>query len=256
MARPALIIAHPGHELRVHHWLEREQPLVFVLTDGSGSAGHSRVPSTLQVLGTAGARPGAVMGAFSDEKLYRAIMTGELDEMTRVTMEIAQALIDHEIDVVVADSCEFYNPAHDLCRAVANLAVELAQQATGAVIESYDYAVVGTPDANGIDGEQVIHLDDAALQRKYDAAMHYPEMRRDLEIALRLDKLDAFRVEALRPVAATDDLPRPEGRPFYERAGEEHVAAGRFATVLRHDEHFVPFVSALAANVRSVQIPT
>src|SRR5207302_1404403 len=30
----ALLVAHPGHELRVHGWLERERPLVFVLTDG------------------------------------------------------------------------------------------------------------------------------------------------------------------------------------------------------------------------------
>jgi hypothetical protein len=44
------MIAHPGHELRVHHWIERTRPLVFVLTDGSGHTGVSRLASTTAVL--------------------------------------------------------------------------------------------------------------------------------------------------------------------------------------------------------------
>ena len=29
--KAALIVAHPGHELRVHHWMELARPLVLVL---------------------------------------------------------------------------------------------------------------------------------------------------------------------------------------------------------------------------------
>lgn len=32
--RAALVVAHPGHELRVYGWLEQARPRVFVLTDG------------------------------------------------------------------------------------------------------------------------------------------------------------------------------------------------------------------------------
>src|SRR5207253_5484219 len=32
--RAALVIAHPGHELRVYHWLRLARPSVFILTDG------------------------------------------------------------------------------------------------------------------------------------------------------------------------------------------------------------------------------
>jgi len=53
----ALIIAHPGHELRVHHWLEKTRPLVFVLTDGSGRTAQSRLHSTTRILERAGATP-------------------------------------------------------------------------------------------------------------------------------------------------------------------------------------------------------
>ncbi|HYR29974.1 MAG TPA: hypothetical protein VEU30_16005 [Thermoanaerobaculia bacterium] len=243
--RSALIVAHPGHELRVHHWLELAQPLVFVLTDGSGSDAESRLHSTEAVLGAAGARAGTVMGRFTDEALYRAIMDGDADAFAPVVEEIANALVEQRIEAVVADACEFYNPAHDLCRAIANLAVQRA----GANIATYEYAVVGTPDAEGLENETVIQLDDAALQRKIDAANNYPELRKDVDIALRLDRLDAFRVEVLRRLDAEAPLPVPEGRAFYERAGEEHVVAGRYETVLRHDEHFAPLVATLASRV-------
>jgi hypothetical protein len=53
--RPALIIAHPGHELRVHHWIEKTRPLVLVLTDGSGRTTQSRLASTTRILEQAGA---------------------------------------------------------------------------------------------------------------------------------------------------------------------------------------------------------
>jgi hypothetical protein len=34
----AVVVTHPGHEVRIHGWLERERSLVFVLTDGAGRA--------------------------------------------------------------------------------------------------------------------------------------------------------------------------------------------------------------------------
>jgi hypothetical protein len=251
-SRSALIVAHPGHELRIHHWLERARPLVFVLTDGSGSVGESRIASTMRVLAATGARRGTVFGRFSDHALYRAMMTGDVEPIAAATLEIVESLVSHDIDVVVADSCEFYNPGHDLCRVVANLAVERAGAARGKTIRNYDYSVTGSPDVHGADGEEMTVLDDASLQRKLDAAMLYPELKRDVESALRLYKPEAFRVEALRPVPADGAIPRPDGQPLYESTGEEHVAAGRFPTVLRHAGHFKPFVAALSAAVRAV----
>ena len=55
----ALIIGHPGHELRVFNWLEVTRPTVFVITDGSGKEGRSRLASTAQILKQTGAREGA-----------------------------------------------------------------------------------------------------------------------------------------------------------------------------------------------------
>jgi hypothetical protein len=70
----ALVVAHPGHELRVHRWLEIARPLVFVITDGSGS-GRSRIRSTTDLLATAG----SIMGAFTDQEINRLMLNGDVD---------------------------------------------------------------------------------------------------------------------------------------------------------------------------------
>lgn len=44
--KAALVVAHPGHELLVHHWMETAKPLVLVLTDGSVRAISAPTGST------------------------------------------------------------------------------------------------------------------------------------------------------------------------------------------------------------------
>src|SRR5882724_4575425 len=70
--RSALLIAHPGHELRLHGWLERARPLTFALTDGSGMDGRPRLDSTTAVLSRVGARPAGIYGRFPGAAFYQA----------------------------------------------------------------------------------------------------------------------------------------------------------------------------------------
>src|SRR5216684_7212977 len=71
--RSALIVAHPGHELRAHGWLELAKPTVFVLTDGSGRTARSRLGSTRDVLTAAGAKPAGIYRRFTDADVYGMI---------------------------------------------------------------------------------------------------------------------------------------------------------------------------------------
>jgi len=64
--KAALVIAHPGHELRVFRWLELTQPQVSVFTDGAGRSGESRLPSTTKLLEQVRAEPGTFYGCLSD----------------------------------------------------------------------------------------------------------------------------------------------------------------------------------------------
>src|SRR4029077_10013160 len=75
--RTALVVAHPGHELRIHHWLELTRPVTFILTDGSGHTDCSRLHASTTSLARTGATRGSIYGAMSDRQLYAAILGGE-----------------------------------------------------------------------------------------------------------------------------------------------------------------------------------
>src|SRR5438067_2403514 len=111
----ALVVAHPGHELRLFRWLELERPTVFVLTDGSGRSGRSRVESTRAVLAATGCEAGSILGRFTDREIYRAILERDVAGVAAATIELANALVSGGFRTAVADAMELYNPAHDLC---------------------------------------------------------------------------------------------------------------------------------------------
>src|SRR6478609_9844484 len=73
----ALIIGHPGHELRVLGWVRAAKPLVAVLTDGSGADGAPRIDQTTQLLDH-GLPRSASYGLASDREVYRAILEQDL----------------------------------------------------------------------------------------------------------------------------------------------------------------------------------
>src|SRR5262245_66403039 len=75
--RSALLVAHPGHELLLHGWLHAERPRVFVLTDGSGRDGASRLDATSRLLEQASAACGAVYGRYPDRVVYEALLDGD-----------------------------------------------------------------------------------------------------------------------------------------------------------------------------------
>jgi hypothetical protein len=144
--RTALIVAHPGHELRIHGWLERMHPLVFVLTDGSGGLGKSRLASTQGLLDKAGARSGPIFGRFTDRELYQALVEHRHVEFLDLALELARALLESGIDVIVGDAAEGYNSGHDVCRLLIDAAVQWIRVREGRPIENRDFPVVAAPE--------------------------------------------------------------------------------------------------------------
>src|SRR4051812_34235808 len=139
--RTALVVAHPGHELRVHGWIEAARPLMHVLTDGSGSSGRSRLESTRRVLGPTGAEPASIFGRLSDVGLYEAIIDADHGLFVRLAEELAEALDAAEVEVVVGDAAEGYNPGHDACRLVIDAAVALVNRRRTHPLASFDFTL-------------------------------------------------------------------------------------------------------------------
>jgi hypothetical protein len=248
----ALVVAHPGHELRVHGWLEQARPLVFVLTDGSGSSGRPRLASTRAVLEGAGATPGALFGRFGDAALYAALLDLDFSFFLRVADELADAFAAAGIACVVGDACEGYNPGHDACRLVIDAAVALAGRRRGRPPLNFDFPLVGRPDECPPalrDRSVRVRLDDAAFARKLRAARSYAEMAGEVGAALRRHGERAFRVECLRPAGGAGAPGRAGPTPFYEYYGEKMLSLGRCARVVRRREHLVPLAAALRRAV-------
>jgi hypothetical protein len=242
--RAALVVAHPGHELRVLGWVERARPLVFVMTDGSGRTSVSRVPSTRRVLDSLGARPGSVFGRVTDREMYARLLARETGWFVQLAAELAAALVEERIEYVVGDSSEGYNPSHDVCRLVIDAAVARAALRTGRQVHSFDFALVNGADRDVADAAVQVTLDDAALARKLAVARGYPEMAGEVESAIDRHGVETFRVECLRPVTPAFDA-EPAQPPFYERHGAQRVAEGAYAETVRFADHVRPIAQAL-----------
>jgi hypothetical protein len=250
--RAVLLVAHPGHELLVHHWMERERPLVLVLTDGSGSAGEPRLEDTRRIVEAAGAVPGPVFGLAPDQDVYRAVLTGDVGFFDQVIERAAEVLDDRDVDTLVSDPAEACVLVHDLCAVIARLAVARATVPSGHRIRHFDFPIDRrTPDAAARPGRQIIDLDEAAVRRKFDAAISVTALADERERLLKLDPR-LFEREVLTPVSPHGSLlPAPNGETEYERHGRERVAQGVFPEVITYAGHVAPLVAALAEAARS-----
>ena len=246
--RAALLIGHPGHELRVHHWLEVARPIVCVITDGSGHGTTGRLLSTERVVHAAGAMPGPVFGRLSDRQVYEMLVRVDVGAWLALAEELAHCLRDSAIDNVMSDAAEGFNPTHDLCRYVSDAAIARAARQSGRAISTFEFDLEAAPDAHteAVGASSIrLELDDEALARKTEAALGYVEMRGEVEAMLARFGRQAFAAETFRP--AQSGATRWEGgpAPAYERHGRSRIADGIYRTLITYEAHLRPVQTAL-----------
>src|SRR5262245_51789108 len=176
--RWAVVVAHPGHDLRVLNFIARTRPIVSVLTDGSASTGHSRLPQTMALLEQLGATAAPVFGRFTDREAYAALMARVWSSYLQTTLDLSATLRAHRITAVATDSAEGYNPIHDVCRVLTAAAVGLLERDAPAL---YEFDLVGHPDGAG-EGIRM-QLDDAAFAGKLGAVRQYAELAQEAQAA-------------------------------------------------------------------------
>jgi hypothetical protein len=247
-----LVFAHPGHELRAYHVLERTRPSVVVITDGSGATSESRLHDSRALLAHAGARPAAMFGPLTDREAYAALMAADSGPFLTYVNVLADTLLTDGVRAVLVDAAEGYNPVHDVCHWIGRAATIRARQ-FGAEIELFELDLVSHPDLPG-DGLRLM-LDDQAFTRKLEAAARYTSLEAEAEAAFDRYGQDAFRVEFLRRVV-DGPAPPPSWIPYYEQVGEARVRAGRYASVLRYGSHVKPVIDTLLDSVRPARYAT
>jgi hypothetical protein len=248
LRKHALVVGHPGHELRAFHWMERTRPLVLVVTDGSGRDGASRIESTRRVLAATGGVAGGVFGQRTDRAVYDALLRGDATFFVALAEEILAELEAARVESVAGDAAEGFNPTHDVCRLVLDAVVNRLRRG-GREIRNYSFALAAAPDAlppEAHHGSTLrLDLEAEALARKLEAARQYPELEAEVNGALARFGDAAFARETLWE--APPHAPRCDPPPAYEIHGERRVAQGAYGTVLRARHHVLPVASALAA---------
>ena len=251
---PALAIAHPGHELRVFGWLTTTRPIVFVLTDGGGSVGRSRLASTSRILGDAKARVGSIYGRVTDQAMYQAILNGDTELFTTLATDLAEALLTNHVDFVAGDAIEGYNPTHDVWRLIINAAVTLANYQCTQKIENRDFPLIGPPDHTDKKTSQnafIISLDTDLFEKKISAAQAYYELTGEVTDALNSVSQESFKKECFRTAPLTGESDGLNNqKPYYESYGERKVATGTYKSVIRRQEHVLPIARALSAWIK------
>jgi hypothetical protein len=250
--RPLLVVAHPGHELRLFGWLCDARPDVLVLTDGSGHSSRSRIEATDRILRLTGARAGSMFGDYTDREIYGALLEGAAAPFIEMTAAVVNVLRRGRHRTVVADPLEGYNPTHDLCRVIVNTAVNYVSRMSGKTIRNYEYALTGTADMRGSTASIVMRLPPEVRERKIAAAIGYCELFAEVAAAVEREGRRAYDEEVLLEVATNRCAEAPERiPPFYETYGEQQCAAGRYANVIRYAEHFLPMARAVAESIES-----
>ena len=246
-SRSALVLGHPGHELKAYGFLTTFRPVVSVLTDGSGGLGASRLETSRRLIERVGAKPTSVFGNATDVDIYNAVLHNDSDFFLELVAEVADVLSRYQIEFVAGDACEGYNPTHDLCREIINAAVERVHLETGRVIQNYafylsEWQVTASPH---LDNCLHFTLNDDLLREKIRMASRYEELRDDVSKALGACGEEFFRVECFRPASAGQEPPLQDGMPFYEVRGRERVAEGKYKSVISYQEHMRPLIRSI-----------
>jgi hypothetical protein len=243
MPPSALIVAHPGHELRVFHWVARERPRVFVLTDGSGSRGCPRIASTERLLAGLGVRHGEIFGALRDVEAYGLLMRREVAPFLRLADRLATEVSAAGCVVVAGDAYEGYNPMHDICRVL----VDVVSTFVGVEDAAHNLSIALTDRPRPTPQSVVLRVDGVDIARKMAAARGYPELAAEVAEAEARFGVDVFRHEVLEPTLPWT-RPSFDDKPYYERYGEQRVALGVYTSTLRYRAHVLPVVEALARH--------
>ena len=256
--RAAMVIGHPGHELKVFGWITTHHPRVYVLTDGSGQNGVSRLSATENLLAQLGAERGEIFGAATDAEIYEAILEQRVSFFLNILDAIAESFASHSIDFVAGDLSEGFNPTHDLCRELIDAAVALVQRARKVSIPNYGFSLTeGESSYEASHDRDCMHLrlDDDLLCRKLQAARNYAGLSGEIQSAIQHYGEEYFGVECLKKNNLTvPPLWAESGKPHYERWGEQRKTEGKYGSVIRYRQHIVPIVTAIREHAGMLDV--
>jgi hypothetical protein len=256
--KTALIIGHPGHELRAYAFIKKYKPDVFILTDGSGSNDVSRIHQSIKLIDSLGAKFQNSIKIFTDVELYKVILEQDLSEILSYKNRLKDIIIKNDYDVIVGDALEGFNPTHDICRYLINgIVSDILANNNSKKILNYDFALDAAPNNISIDdniGGLSLKLSDEEFQMKLNAAMAYPELKYEVDTAIEKYGREVFLWESFRKVLDLNQISNwGDVKPYYEVFGEKRVKDGFYSKIITFEKHIKPIAElCLSFNSDSI----
>lgn len=274
----ALSVAHAGHELRLHGFLEKVKPYIFILSEGKKISDKDSMlmyswkyiqevidkKDSFGIL-TLPDKEQKVM-YIDDLQIYNEIILGNTGFFGMYMSMMIQNIQQKKIDYIVADASEGTSVVHELCRIMTDIVVKYIHNTTGKKIMNYEYSVDKPFDHSLTDDCIHIELDEEMFQRKIIHIISYhpaifqnlkPDVSLDMNIVneLRKTKHGALElkkiIEEIHPTFFHNEYIRPciykepAEKPSYEVQGEKSVARGVYSQVITYAGHIKPLKEKL-----------
>lgn len=236
-----LLIAHPGHELLVYGQMATTDFRVMILTDGSGGAGQSRIGVSHELITRLGGKSCDFFEAHTDAEIYSAILAHDVDFFGALVDRVAAELRSPGVDGLISDAVEYYNPTHDICCAIGQLAVRRVARGGKRLTHRVSPMTVEARSEN-----QSIHvLPPAVAARKKMDVERISGLIHDLTGILEEGSafFDREFLVTLDPKASL--IAPPQGPVFYEAYGRRQLAKKGGGELITFASHVRPLLAAL-----------
>jgi hypothetical protein len=240
----ALVISHPGHELRIYDWLKRQKPIVSILTDGSGKSNNSRMHGSTKIFQALDIPTSPIYGSYTDRYFYSKILSGDAEFFINLCEKIFQFFIKERIEFVAADAIEGYNPTHDICRMIINVVIEKIKKKLNVEIKNYDFLLDGNHKDNPdyLSSELMwTELHPASLLEKINFIKNYPALQPEVDSLLQKHGDKVLKFECLRRYKASH-FNFIKQKPFYEIYGEQQIKSGIYTNLISYQQHILPLI--------------
>ncbi|WP_378175942.1 hypothetical protein [Aquimarina sp. SS2-1] len=242
-----LFIGHPGHELLAHKFLSVYKPDVVFLTMGSGSNDSPRIQQSIDLIESLGLNVYYPFEPFTDRQIYDLILSHSVDSFHSVKSALKEFIVSHNIEMIVGDALEGFNPSHDVCRYLINATVfDLKDKV---LLKNYDFFqedVRMNRSASKKPEDITLELDETELQNKMAASLNYPEIKLEVDKFVEHYGVEFFNIEYFRKV--NDPLKIKNWNtefPFYEEFGRKRIKEGTYSELISFKEHMEPLAKKI-----------
>ncbi|MCE7993728.1 MAG: hypothetical protein HEP71_17210 [Roseivirga sp.] len=245
-----LFIGHPGHELLAYKFLQEYKPYVIFLTTGSGNADTPRIKGSIDLVEALELHVFSPFSPFTDRQIYNLIMDGNFGEFKQVKSALTAFVLEHNIERIVGDALEGFNPSHDLCRYIINGCVQDLKGRHN--LENYDFLqdeVFRNSEIKLNELDIVLRLNNDEMEAKLQACRKYSELKFEVDRFFDAYGSDFFALEYFRHITDTSMMTNWEGEhPFYELHGRKRVQEGIYEKALLFEDHMLPLAKSLLVN--------